>query len=148
MDETIFTEQFVQRNPGNIQHARFLNTWNNTARLYTQMTEPEQGSVNEMGLTWDQYMDVKRAVVFGTQVYIPNHFMIKQNCYMQDGPENFLKMITLAKSVLPEEDYNVFQDVMEYNCHYSHSESILFAAVTGNADNAVKNQAVDVIAKM
>ena len=147
LDKEIFTESFINRNPGNIGHARWLNTWNNIGRMYTQMTEPKNGKLNEMGLNHKQFMFVKRLVIFGLQVYIPNYFMIKKNWDMKDGPSNFLNMCKNAEKVCTESEFKVFKDVMIYNSYYCHSEAILYSAVAGS-DADIRKRAVDIIEKI
>ena len=93
-------DDFINRNPGEIAHARWLTLLNNNGRLLVQMTKPNDGELNEMGLNLEQYEKVKFLVNFETKVYAPNFIKIKQYPDLKNGSQHFFDIIQLCKIVL------------------------------------------------
>ena len=138
-------EKFMNKNPGEIAHARWLTQLNNSGRLYTQMTEPEEGGVNEMGLNLEQFNNLKRVVTFGTQAYAPSFMNIKKYPDLKNASEHFLNMIKLSKKVCTDEEFEILKEVFANNSHTAHPETILYWAIRGLE---YRKKAVDLILKI
>ena len=138
-------EGFMNRSPGEIGHARWLNLMNNSGRLYVQMTRPEDGKVNEMGLNLEEYESLKFIVFFGTKVYAPTFFKIKKYPDLKEGPQHYFDIIQLAKSVLDKEPMDIIKKVLTTNGFMTHPELVLYWGIRSETH---KKQAVEMILKI
>ena len=146
-------DDFINRNPGEIAHARWLTLLNNNGRLLVQMTKPNDGELNEMGLNLEQYEKVKFLVNFGTKVYAPNFIKIKQYPDLKNGTQHFFDIIQLAKNVLLNKQplftvknpMDIIKSVLTTNGFFVHPELILYWAIR---DEKFRMQAVQMILKI
>ena len=138
-------EGFMNRSPGEIGHARWLNLMNNSGRLYVQMTRPEDGKVNEMGLNLEEYESLKFIVFFGTKVYAPTFLKIKQYPDLKEGSQHYFDIIQLAKSVLDKEPMDIIKKVLTTNGFMTHPELVLYWGIRSETH---RRQAVEIILKI
>ena len=147
LDPSFLDESFVKRSPGNIGFARWLTIILNAARLYVQMTRPRKGKINEMGLNLDQYLCLKRLVTYGSQVYAPMFFEIKQKWHMKNGSLNYHKLLTETRSFCKRDEFTCVKEVLTTNGFFAAGENILMAAMLGD-DLSFRKKALAILKKI
>ena len=139
--------KFINRSPGNVGHARWLTQGAGFGRLYTQMTKPDEGEVNEMGLTLDEYEKLKIIVTFVTKVYLPAFLRIKMYPDLKNAPEHYLYMIELSRNLFENnpDHFAVITRVLTTNGYSTNPENILYWAIR---NDEFRKKAVDMILKI
>lgn len=113
--------------PGNISHARWLNTANNILRLYIGTQKPSDELIT--------------LVTFICKSYAPTWFKIKHNNICTDGAKN-LWFLAKSSRYLPQNLKNIIDPVIQRNGFFGHPENILIAMLNdkkkSNHEFAVK----------
>ena len=103
------------RNPGLINHSRWLTMANRVLRLYVATTTPSE--------------ELVKLVTFIVTVYAPMWFEIKQAWSCKDGARHVYN--TIAKSrYLGDDLQKVVDPVIQRNAFFSHPENLLLAMLT------------------
>lgn len=105
----------AKRNPGTINHARWLTTANNILRKYVGTLKP--------------CFILKTLANFIMKVYTPMWFHIKCKPQCSNGAKHLWKTIQLSR-YLPEHLRKIIDPVIERNAYYGHPESILLAMLS------------------
>uniref|UniRef100_A0A6P7GJ66 Uncharacterized protein LOC114338834 n=1 Tax=Diabrotica virgifera virgifera TaxID=50390 RepID=A0A6P7GJ66_DIAVI len=110
------SEALSKRDPGKINHARWLTTANRLLRLYVATTNPSQNFL--------------LLVEFITKVYAPMWFNIKSRPSIEYGSIHLWQ--TINKSRHPPEEVKIIIDkVIHTNAYFAHPENILTAMIAG-----------------
>lgn len=104
-----------KRNPGALNHSRWLTTANRVLRLYVACAEPS--------------LHLKDLVIFILKVYAPLWFSIKLNSSCKDGARHLFRTIQLSR-YLSKELRNVIDPVLQRNGYFGHPENLLLAMIT------------------
>ena len=103
------------RNPGPLNHSRWLTTANRILRLYIACQQPTEQLIT--------------LVTFIMRVYAPTWFKIKCNPSYMSGPKNLWFMIS-ASRYLPDELKSIIDPVIQRNAYFAHQENILVAMLS------------------
>ena len=103
------------RNPGLINHSRWLTTANRILRLYVATRSPSD--------------ELKTLVTFIVTVYAPAWFEIKNAPSCKDGARHVHSTI-LKSRYLTDELKKVVDPVIQRNAFFSHPENLLLAMLT------------------
>lgn len=106
------TPNLAQKNPGPINHARWLTMANNVLRLYVSESEPSQN----LQLISEYIM----------KVYAPSWFDIKCSSNLHNAPRNFFKIVERCR-FLPPDLLLIVKKVLQRNSYSLHPENILLA---------------------
>ena len=99
------------RNPGVINHARWLTTANRILRMYI-------GSENPIP-------ELITLATFVIRVYAPMWFCIKGHSSSENGTRHLFSTI-LRSRYLPKNLLTVIDPVIQQNGYFGHSENLLF----------------------
>ncbi|KAG0711470.1 hypothetical protein GWK47_020547 [Chionoecetes opilio] len=103
------------RNPGLMNHSRWLTTGNRILRLYVSTANPS-----------DQ---LKELVLFIVRVYAPMWFAIKMKPSCKDGGRHVFE--TINKSRYKKKDlHRVVDPVIQRNGYFGHPENLLLSMIT------------------
>lgn len=105
----------AMRNPGCVNHSRWLTTANRILRLYVSEKEPTE--------------NLKTLVTFIIRVYAPMWFAIKSQSSSKDGARHFYKMIVNSR-YLSTEHKKIVDPVIKRNAYFAHPENLLLAMIT------------------
>ena len=106
----IWTEAMPLRNPGNLNHSRWLTTGNRILRLYVATKNPSTNLVT--------------LATFIMKVYAPMWFKIKLYSSCIYGPKHIFETIRLS-TYLPKDLQDIVQAVIQRNGYFGHPENIL-----------------------
>lgn len=109
------SDSLAQRDPGALNHARWLTAANRILRLYVGTPRP-----SVLLLAMMHYL---------TQVYIPAWFRIKRNSTCVDGSKHLHFIIEKSRG-LPAKYRAVIEKTIAHNAYFAHPENILLAMVT------------------
>lgn len=104
-----------KRNPGALNHSRWLTTANRLLRLYVASVEP---SVN-----------LKDLVTYVMKVYAPMWFSIKRQSSCKDGARHLFRSIQLSR-YLSTELRDIIDPVIQRNGYFGHPENLLLAMIS------------------
>lgn len=115
------------RNPGPLNHSRFLTTANATLRLYISTEKPSQNS--------------KLLVNYIITLYAPLWFGIKSKSGIGNGPKHLFMMLKLIRENIPKNVQRLLIDVVERNAYFAHSENVLLSMLV-DEDSSTRSKAV------
>jgi len=105
----------AQRQPGTLNHSRWLTTANRVLRLYASTLEPSE--------------QLKALSTYIVRVYVPVWFSIKTKPSCKDGARHLWRTIHLSR-YLPDELKQVIDPVLQRNGFFGHPENLLLAMIT------------------
>ena len=103
------------RNPGLMNHSRWLTTANRTLRLYVSTLNPSY--------------ELKELVVIIIKVYAPMWFAIKTKPSCKDGGRHVFQAIVKSR-YLSKDLRDVVDPVIQRNGYFSHPENLLLSMLT------------------
>ena len=103
------------RDPGPINHSRWLTTANRVLRLYIATERPSDG--------------LQCIVQFIMKVYAPMWFRIKKFWSCLHGPEHVYETLRRIEELHPQFKDEVLLPVVQRNCYFAHPENILLTMV-------------------
>ena len=104
-----------KRNPGALNHSRWLTTANRLLRLYVACDEPSP--------------NLKHLVTYIMKVYAPLWFSIKMNSSCKDGARHLFRTIQLSR-YLSRELRDIIDPVLQRNAYFGHPENLLLAMIS------------------
>ena len=105
----------TMRNPGCLNHSRWLNSANRILRLYVSNKHP--------------FEKLQALIMFIIRVYTPMWFAIKSHSSCKDGARHFHRMIT--RSRYPSEQHKkIIDPVLRRNSYFAHPENVILAMIT------------------
>ena len=104
-----------KKNPGALNHSRWLTTANRLLRLYVASDKPSANLVH--------------LVNYIVRVYAPLWFSIKMNPSCKDGARHLFHTIQLSR-YLPQELRDIIDPVIQRNGYFGHPENLLLAMVS------------------
>lgn len=107
--------ELSNRDPGKLNHSRWLTTANRLLRLYVASDEPSTSLVS--------------LVTYIIKVYVPLWFSIKSKPSCKDGALHLFRMIELSR-YLPEDLRRIVDPVIQRNGFFGHPENILLSMIT------------------
>lgn len=110
-----FSPALAQRNPGTLNHARWLTMANRVLRLFVSTSKPSE-----------QLTILSTYIV---RVYVPMWFSIKSKPSCKDGARHLWRTIHLSR-YLPAELKGIIDPVLQRNAFFGHPENILLAMIT------------------
>lgn len=110
----------AKRNPGRLNHARWLTTANRLLRLYVATNNPPE--------------NLEIITRFILKVYAPTWFHIKTNPFLQFGAIHLWTAIKAAREFSGEVK-NIFEKVISKNGYFAHPENLLLAMLFDCRDN-------------
>lgn len=108
----IYKPDLVYRSPGKMAHSRWVTTANRILRLYISIEKPSK--------------NLKTLATYIVRVYGPMWFLIKKNCKVTKGANNWCKIITLSR-YLPKKLKAIIDAVIQRNAYFAHTENLLIA---------------------
>jgi len=123
------SDNLASKNPGTLNHARWLTLANRILRLYVSSMDP----------TYILF----RLVSFVVNHYAPNWFFIKAHPKCTDGPRNLFHQIQLT-SRLSREDREIVEPVVQRNAFFAHPENLLLTMLTDECVN-ILHRAVKIL---
>jgi hypothetical protein len=123
------SSNLAQKNPGTLNHARWLTLANRLLRLYVSTLQPSRS--------------LKRLVSFIVNYYAPCWFQIKSHSLCTDGSKNLFYQIQLSRN-LPQEDIHIVQPVIARNAFFCHPENMLISMLA-DSDKDIRINAVNKI---
>ena len=105
----------TQRQPGTLNHSRWLTTANRVLRLYVATSEPSE--------------QLKTLSTYIVRVYIPMWFCIKTKPSCKDGARHLWKTIYLSRYLSPELK-RVIDPVLQRNSFFAHPENLILSMIT------------------
>lgn len=105
----------ARRNPGNLNHSRWLTTANRILRLYVSDENPSD--------------NLKTMVTFIIRVYAPMWFTIKVQSSCKDGARHVHQMIVKSRYLSPKHK-KIIDPVIHRNAYFAHPENLLLAMMT------------------
>ena len=116
----ICSESLARREPGRLNHARWLTTANRILRLYVSTEKPSEALIS--------------VVKFAMTVYIPMWFNIKRRWACIFGPIHVVETLRRV-SELDQQTKDVVLPVIQRNAYFAHTENVLLAMLQDkNAD--------------
>ena len=109
-----------KREPGKLNHSRWLTTANRLLRLYVASADPS-----------DSLKTLARYVV---TVYAQMWFSIKTKPSCKDGSRHLWQTIRLSR-YLPSDVINVVNTVIQRNAYFGHPENLLLAMITDDRNH-------------
>lgn len=109
--------ELSKRDPGKLNHSRWLTTANRILRLYVASDEPSMSLVS--------------LVTYIIKVYVPVWFSIKFKPSCKDGAVHLFHLIELSR-YLPEDLRSIVDPVIQRNGFFGHPENILLSMITDN----------------
>lgn len=109
------SEDLALRDPGEVDHSRWLTTANRFMRLYVGTARPSA--------------TLKNIVQVIMKVYVPMWFTIKRQWKCTEGAKHVWRMITLARQ-LPKKYRDLVNHYIQINAYFAHPENILISMVT------------------
>jgi len=107
------------RNPGILNHSRWITTANRILRLYIGVDNPSKS--------------LKQLVTFIIRVYAPTWFAIKFQPSCKDGAKHFYEIIKKTRYL--KEDFRAIVDtVIQRNGYYAHHENIILSMITDDRE--------------
>jgi hypothetical protein len=103
-----------KRNPGALNHSRWITTANRVLRLYVASEEP---SIN-----------LKHLVTYIVKVYGPLWFSIRMHPSCKDGARHLFRTIKLSR-YLTKELLDIIDPVLQRNGYFGHPENLLLAMI-------------------
>jgi hypothetical protein len=107
--------ELAMRNPGLLNHSRWLTTANRILRVYVSTDEPSQKLID--------------LVTFIMLVYVPMWFLIKSKPSCKDGARHMHEMIRKSR-YLSHELKEIVDPVLKRNAFFAHPENMLLAMIT------------------
>ena len=104
-----------KRNPGGLNHSRWLTTANRLLRLYVASEQPS--------------MNLKHLVTYVMKVYSPVWFSIKMHPSCKDGAMHLFKTIQQSR-YLSKELRDIVDPVLQRNGYFGHPENLLLAMIS------------------
>ena len=104
----------AMRNPGNLNHSRWVTAANRILRLYVSTARPSE--------------HLRLIVDFIMKVYVPMWFKIKHKPTVEDGPNHMLETIVLIRSV-EQKSQDIARPVIQRNAFFLHPENILLSMI-------------------
>ena len=108
------SEDLASRQPGKMNHARWLTTANRILRVYVSTKEPSN--------------DLIDIVTFIKKVYAPMWFEIKQKSSIAHGSRHIYNMIKKSKD-LNDRIWEIVRPVIERNAYFCHPENIIIGLI-------------------
>jgi hypothetical protein len=105
----------AQRQPGTLNHSRWLTTANRVLRLFVATSEPSE--------------QLKTLSTYIVRVYIPMWFCIKTKPSCKDGARHLWRTIYLSRYLSPELK-RVIDPVLQRNSFFAHPENLLLSMIT------------------
>ena len=115
MDPGLCPPSLAERNPGPLNHSRWLTTANRILRLYIASDTPSEQLIT--------------VTTFIMRVYAPTWFQIKRNSSYSQGPGNLWFMISNSR-YLTDNLKSVIYPVIQRNAYFAHTENILVAMLS------------------
>ncbi len=109
-----------KRNPGALNHSRWVTTANRVLRLYVACEEP---SIN-----------LKHLVTYIVKVYGPLWFTIRMHPSCKDGARHLFRTIQLSR-YLSKELLDIIDPVIQRNGYFGHPENLLLAMISDEREN-------------
>lgn len=104
-----------KRNPGALNHSRWITTANRLLRLYVASRKPST--------------NLKHLVTYIMRVYSPVWFSIKMHPSCKDGAKHFFLAIQLSR-YLSKELRDVIDPVLRRNGYFGHPENLLLTMIS------------------
>lgn len=114
------SNDLARRDPGKLNHSRWLTTANRILRLYVATTSPSA--------------ELKEMAMFIVKVYAPLWFLIKTKPSCKDGARHLWKTVSLSR-YLPQKLKKVVDPVIQRNGYFAHPENLLLAVITDENPN-------------
>jgi hypothetical protein len=105
----------AMRNPGCLNHSRWLTTANRILRLYVSDKKPSK--------------NLKTLVTFIIRVYAPMWFGIKAQPSCKDGARHVHQMLVKSRYLSPKLK-KIVDPVIHRNAYFAHPENLLLAMMT------------------
>lgn len=105
----------AMRNPGCLNHSRWLTTANRILRLYVSDKKPSE--------------NLKTLVTFIIRVYAPMWFAIKVHSSCKDGARHIHQMLVKSRYLSPKHK-KIVDPVIHRNAYFAHPENMLLAMMT------------------
>lgn len=103
-----------KRNPGALNHSRWITTANRLLRLYVASHEPST--------------NLKHLVIYIMRVYSPVWFSIKMHPSCKDSAKHLFRAIQLSR-YLSKELRDVIDPVLQRNGYFGHPENLLLTMI-------------------
>lgn len=110
----VCSTSLANRNPGPINHARWLTTANRILRLYVGTKNPS----NNLNIL----------TVFVMKVYAPAWFSIKRNHSCIHGAQNFFQILHSSR-YLEKELLSIIDPILQRNAFFAHPENLLLSMI-------------------
>ena len=125
-------EDFTLRQPGALNHARWLTLANRILLLYITTKSPSK--------------ELKRLAHIIILFYAPSWFWIKSHPRSVDGPKNLFKMVEFGRKLTAPEQ-KIANRVIQRNGFYAHPESIL-RTMLADSDKSLREKGVEKIIEL
>ena len=130
--EGSISPELASRQPGALNHSRWLTLANRILRKYASTSNPSQ--------------KLKHLVTAIIKFYAPSWFHIKTHPHCIDGPKNLLKMIQLSKN-LTESEQKVAHKAIQRNAFFGQPEQVLLTMLN-DKEKEIRKRAVDKIVSL
>lgn len=110
-----FSADLINRNPGKMNHSRWLTTANRILRLYVATVRPSS--------------NLRKLAKFVVKVYAPVWFEIKGKPSCRYGALHLWSMINKSR-MFDDAIKNIIDPVIQRNGYFAHPENILLAMIT------------------
>lgn len=114
------SQALSKRNPGALNHSRWITTANRVLRLYVACGEP---SIN-----------LKHLVTYIVKVYAPLWFSIKMHPSCKDGARHLFRSIQLSR-YLSQDLLDIIDPVLQRNGYFGHPENVLLSMISDERQN-------------
>jgi hypothetical protein len=111
----VCSSALAQRQPGTLNHSRWLTTANRVLRLYISTSKPSE--------------QLETLSTYIVRVYVPMWFCIKYKPSCKDGARHLWQTIHLSR-YLPDKLKQIVDPVLQRNGFFGHPENLLLAMIT------------------